>query len=511
MRSGTLDENYPKSEHSSCPKIKEKIPQDNHENSQNNKGHHDRIRRKFLYDPSSLYDYEIVELILAMVFGRNRKRDLRMPAKDILKKYDNLQNLLLADKKSITEIDLIGPKTYQFIKLIQRIVSIVAEEKIEDISIIKDKYDVLNYCKQNVFFEPEEMTYILFLDIKNKVKQQKSLSFFEEKIKNEKEKNFDIFVIRKIIKFSLQIEASALIIVCNDLGYDSKNNEKNSRLTRYLSEATRALDIHIHDNLVFKNNKITSLILKEGRNTKDQMKKFLSDYNSLKKYEIIDLMNAFINKKESIIRIFEELEKEYGAIGRILTEDYDLLSKNKHIGSYGAMGIKLSYEIVKRIESDKLKQINNKNDLSTSIEKAKIYFNTIMRFKNREETHVIFLDSLHNIVINEDKKPWSEKMQVGTVTSVFLDFRKFIRRALEADATGVIMAHNHPSGDPRPSQADIEMTHQLGKAAKLLNITIYDHIIVGANDCYSMLNNGLLENLQKLEEISNPDPYRYRA
>jgi DNA repair protein RadC len=95
-----------------------------------------------------------------------------------------------------------------------------------------------------------------------------------------------------------------------------------------------------------------------------------------------------------------------------------------------------------------------------------------MAFGEREELRVLFLDK-RNRLIEE------ERQQVGTVDHTPVYPREVVRRALELSATAVILVHNHPSGDPTPSRADVEMTQAIIAVARPLGISVHDHIIVG--------------------------------
>ena len=101
------------------------------------------------------------------------------------------------------------------------------------------------------------------------------------------------------------------------------------------------------------------------------------------------------------------------------------------------------------------------------------YCSTKIAEKNKEEFHAQFLDK-KNLIISD------EMMGSGTVDHAPLYPREVIKRALEMSASALILAHNHPSGDPTPSKADIDMTNKLYTLADQFNIVILDHLIIGA-------------------------------
>ena len=97
-----------------------------------------------------------------------------------------------------------------------------------------------------------------------------------------------------------------------------------------------------------------------------------------------------------------------------------------------------------------------------------------MAFEERENLRILFLDKRNGLIADEVQ-------QTGTVDHTPVYPREVIKRALELSASALILVHNHPSGDPTPSQADIQMTKAVVDIAKPLGISVHDHIIVGKN------------------------------
>ena len=95
-----------------------------------------------------------------------------------------------------------------------------------------------------------------------------------------------------------------------------------------------------------------------------------------------------------------------------------------------------------------------------------------MAFENKEQFRVLFLDKRNQLIADEVQ-------QTGTVDHTPVYPREVVKRALELSATAIILVHNHPSGDPTPSRADIEMTKAIIEVAKPLGIAVHDHLIVG--------------------------------
>ena len=100
------------------------------------------------------------------------------------------------------------------------------------------------------------------------------------------------------------------------------------------------------------------------------------------------------------------------------------------------------------------------------------YCRTAQAFADREQFRVLFLDKRNQLIADE-------LQQVGTVDHTPVCPREVVKRALELSATAIILVHNHPSGDPTPSRADIQMTRQIIAVADPLGISVHDQIIVG--------------------------------
>jgi len=113
------------------------------------------------------------------------------------------------------------------------------------------------------------------------------------------------------------------------------------------------------------------------------------------------------------------------------------------------------------------------------------YCRAAMGFEAKEQFRILFLDKRNQMIADEVQ-------QQGTVDHTPVYVREVVKRALELSATAIVLVHNHPSGDPTPSRADIEMTKQIVAAAKPLGVVIHDHIIVGKQGHASFRGLGLI-------------------
>ena len=158
------------------------------------------------------------------------------------------------------------------------------------------------------------------------------------------------------------------------------------------------------------------------------------------------------------------------------------LMKIKGIGKVKAIQLKAIGEIATRMNSTvnyKTKKIQRPRDV------AEILMDK-MRFEKQEILKVIMLDSKNNLLKIKDIAIGSGNFATATLRSV-------LNEAVKIEAPKIILVHNHPTGDPSPSQKDIEFTQEVEKASKILGITLIDHIIIGKNSYISIF-------AQKLEK-----------
>jgi len=116
---------------------------------------------------------------------------------------------------------------------------------------------------------------------------------------------------------------------------------------------------------------------------------------------------------------------------------------------------------------------------------VQIYLRARLAAAPREGFHVLFLDKKNRLIAEE-------RMGEGTVDHAPVYPRELVRRALELSASALVLAHNHPSGDPAPSSADVEMTKQVVAAAKALGIAVHDHLVVAGDQVASLRQLGLM-------------------
>ena len=168
--------------------------------------------------------------------------------------------------------------------------------------------------------------------------------------------------------------------------------------------------------------------------------------------------------------IAKQLLKTFGSFAEVIHAPEPRLREIKGVGDASIDQIKLIAAASQRIAKGELQQRKALSSWQDVID----YCRTSMAFADKEQFRLLFLDKRNHLIADEVQ-------QTGTVDHTPVYPREVIKRALELSATAIILVHNHPSGDPSPSQADIQMTRAIVDIAKPLGISVHDHIIVGKN------------------------------
>ena len=171
----------------------------------------------------------------------------------------------------------------------------------------------------------------------------------------------------------------------------------------------------------------------------------------------------------------------FGSFADVISAEPRELKEVKGVGDAAVVTLKTVREAALRLSRD---GVMNKHVLS-SWHDLMDYLRAGMAFEKTEQFRILYLNRKNMLIADEVQ-------QKGTVDHTPVYPREVVKRALELGATAFIMVHNHPSGDPAPSQDDIEMTKKVREAGEKLGITLHDHVIISKKDNYSFKSNGLL-------------------
>jgi DNA repair protein RadC len=170
------------------------------------------------------------------------------------------------------------------------------------------------------------------------------------------------------------------------------------------------------------------------------------------------------------------LLKRFGSFSSVLSAPAAQLKEFKLLKEVTVTHLKVILAAAQRFARD---QVDRNQPILSSWSALIDYCRSAMAFEDIEQFRILFLDKKNRLIADEVQ-------QKGTVDHTPVYPREVIKRSLELGATALILVHNHPSGDPAPSTADVQMTRQINEVAKPLGITVHDHIIIGKSGHASM-------------------------
>ena len=202
---------------------------------------------------------------------------------------------------------------------------------------------------------------------------------------------------------------------------------------------------------------------------------------ALPDYELLELYLFRSIPRGDIKPLAKRLLARFGSLSGVLGSAIEDLKAEAGVGEAVALDLKLLHEAAVRTARESV----GKRPVISYWSALLAYVKTALAHEAREQFRVIFLDRKNQLIADE-------VMNRGTVDHAPVYPREVMRRALELSASAVILVHNHPSGDPTPSGADIDMTRQVVDAGRPLKIAVHDHLVVGRDGVASFKALGLL-------------------
>jgi DNA repair protein RadC len=211
---------------------------------------------------------------------------------------------------------------------------------------------------------------------------------------------------------------------------------------------------------------------------------------ALPDYEALELFLFRSIPQRDVKPLAKALIARFGSLAAVLAASMEELQSVKVADARGrllkagretALDLRLLHEIGRRTALEPVK----KRTVITSWSQLLAYVRLALAHESREQFRVLYLDKKNQLIADE-------VMNRGTVDHAPVYPREVMRRALELGASAVILVHNHPSGDPRPSQADIDMTREVIEAGRSLRVSVHDHLVVGRDGVASFKALGLM-------------------
>jgi DNA repair protein RadC len=198
-------------------------------------------------------------------------------------------------------------------------------------------------------------------------------------------------------------------------------------------------------------------------------------------YELLELILFRAIPQRDVKPLAKKLIETFGSFSEVISAPTERLKQVDGLGDAAVTELKVVQAAATRLLHGKVKDRAVLSSWSDVLD----YCRTAMAFADKEEFRILFLDKRNHLIADE-------RHQTGTVDHTPVYPREVVKRALELSATAVILVHNHPSGDPSPSRADVEMTKAIIEVARPLGIAVHDHIIVGKHGHASLKERKLI-------------------
>ena len=198
-------------------------------------------------------------------------------------------------------------------------------------------------------------------------------------------------------------------------------------------------------------------------------------------YELLEYVLALAIPRQDVKPLAKELLAQFGDLPTVLAASPGELMRVKGVGETVAAALKF-------VEALSIRQLQRKaleKPLLSSFDAVTDYLHARLAHELTEEFRVLFLD-------NKNRLLRDEKFGEGTVNQAPAYPREIVKRAIELQASAVILVHNHPSGDPTPSRDDIQLTRAIADAAKPLGIAVHDHLVIARTGHVSLRAQGLM-------------------
>jgi DNA repair protein RadC len=190
---------------------------------------------------------------------------------------------------------------------------------------------------------------------------------------------------------------------------------------------------------------------------------------ALEDYELLELTLQMLLPRRDTKALAKTLLAKFGSFSAVFSAPLPRLAEIKGLGELSRANLKIIQAVAQRYAKDQVRRDEiTLNSWSALID----YCRAAMAFEEKEQFRILFLDKKNKLIADEVQ-------QKGTVDHAPVYPREVIKRSLELGASSIILVHNHPSGDPSPSAADVQMTRHINDVAKTLGIALHDHIIIG--------------------------------
>ena len=218
-----------------------------------------------------------------------------------------------------------------------------------------------------------------------------------------------------------------------------------------------------------------------GHRARLRQRLFEGGPDALLDHELVEYLLALALPRRDTKPLAKKLLAEFGGFGALLSADAEAIARVGDISEGAAAALKIAQAAALRLLQSEVRA----RPILGSWQALLDYLHADMAHNPVERVRVLFLNA-KNMLIRD------EAMSEGSVDEAAVYVREVMRRALDYHATALILVHNHPSGDPSPSQQDIRLTRDIVEAGRHLRIAVHDHVIIGASGHSSLRAMGLI-------------------
>ena len=202
---------------------------------------------------------------------------------------------------------------------------------------------------------------------------------------------------------------------------------------------------------------------------------------ALADYEVLEYLLFAAIKQGDTKPIAKELLKHFGSLAAVLNADPKALQRVKGVGETSAAALRSVAVAARRMARSEVQQ----KPVLSSWQALLDYLAIDMAHLTVERVRVLYLDTRNRLIDDHH-------VGDGSIDEAAIHPREVIRRAMDVGASALILVHNHPSGNPEPSRADIQVTQRIAEAGRLLGVTVHDHVIIGREGHVSLRSKGLI-------------------
>jgi DNA repair protein RadC len=202
---------------------------------------------------------------------------------------------------------------------------------------------------------------------------------------------------------------------------------------------------------------------------------------ALADYEVIEYLLFGANARGDTKPLAKTLLARFGSLAGVLNAEPAALKQTKGLSDAGVGALKIAGLAARRMMRSQVQQ----SPILGSWQALLDYLTVDMAHLTHERVRVLYLNTKNRLLMDH-------LVHDGTIDEASIHPREVIKRGLDIGASALILVHNHPSGNPEPSRADIQVTHRIAEAGRLLGITVHDHVIVGREGQVSLRAKGLL-------------------